>query len=217
MSQTPHALTLNDLAVLDGPCVAKRNMDLLHLSRREYHCAGLVLRFGRQDADPTPDQAGDVWLALVHAGQPLRLRISKPWAESLAGSAGLTLHGLDRGKLDLLCLTRLVPHLPSTLQYQAAAFAPTELPEPTEDFVNHGIWCGVHCETDEVSGHQVQIEAAANFPIYGFFASFDRYLRRAKPHRLAQLSLPVPLVAARWTVQASDLVGLEVGDVLLIA
>ena len=128
MNPQTHALTLDDLMALDGRAVAERNADLLHLSRREFNCAGLVLRFERRFAAQSSQRAGDVWLALVHAGLPLRLRVSQQWAESLAAGVGVSLQGLDRNKLELLCLTRLAPHLPRTVQFQACAYAPADLP-----------------------------------------------------------------------------------------
>lgn len=217
MNPKPCPLTLDDLPELDAQMLAECNADLLHMGRREYDFVGQVLRFERRSVEPSAPLAGDVWLAFQHAGSPLHVRVSRPWADAMAGAAGLSLNELGRDKLELLCLTRLSPLLPSTLQFLAAAFSNADLPQLPEPFLNHGTWCGVYSATGEVSALDFQIVAPSNFPVYAFIASFDRYLMRWLPPRLAGLPLSVPMVAARWTIDAGDLVGLEVGDVLLIS
>jgi hypothetical protein len=215
MSREPYPLSLDDLALLDGQAVMARNADILHLSRREYHLDGLRLRFERIETTQTP-QAGDIWLALLHAGSIVHLRVSRQWADSLAGAAGISLEGLGRDKLELLCLIRLSPHLPKSVQLLAVAYSLADLHQEPHELYNHGAWRGVHTITGEVSGYVLQIFAEQTFPVYAFIASFDPYLKRSLAPRMASLPLSVPLVAARWTADAGDLIGLEVGDVLLI-
>lgn len=215
MSPASSPLGLEDLTALDAQAVMARNADLWHLSRREYDVGGLDLRFERVET-PQPAQAGDIYLALLHAGSLAHVRVSRPWADSLASAVGIRLDGLGPDKLELLCLTRLSPHLPKSVQFQAAAYALTDLPPTPNALHDHGTWCGVHSNTGEFSGHALQILADGAFPVYAFIAAFDQYLKRALPPRMAGLPLSVPLVAARWTTDAADLVGLEVGDVLLI-
>lgn len=216
MSHEPCPLTLDDLLVLEARSVSERNTDLMHMARREYGLGELGLRFERLALASSTPPSGGVWLALLHAGLPVHVRVSRPWADSLAGTLGLTLDELSRDQLELLCLTRLSPMLPPSVQFQAAACARTELPQQPDDFVNRGTWFGLHGATGEISGHEWQIMASEAFPVYAFIASFDAYLKRTPAARLSRLPLSVPLVAARWMIDAGDLVGLEVGDVLLI-
>jgi hypothetical protein len=216
MSPIPSTLSLKDLPELEGRLVQQRNADLLHLGRREYELGGMALRFERCLDGEATEAAEGVCLALLYAGEPLRLRLSRAWAEFFAGMAGVTLAEIGRDKLDLLCLTRLVPHLPSSVQFQAAAYTPADLPPLQAEPVCHGSWRGVHVATGEASGHAFALEAAAGFSTYAFLLAFDPYLRRTLPPPLATLPLSMPLVAARWVAEAGDLAGLEVGDVLLI-
>lgn len=216
MSPIPRTLSLRDLPEVDAKAVMQRNADLRHMSRREYEFGGMALRFERfWDVAPGRGK-GDIWLALVHAGAPVRLCLSRTWAEFFAGMAGLTLSEIGRDKLELLCLTRLVPHLPRSVQFQAVAYTPDDLPPFQGELVSHGHWRGVQAATGEFSGHEFQIEAAEGFAAYAFLSTFDPFLRRHLPSPLATLALPLPLVAARWVAEAADLADLEVGDVLFI-
>lgn len=216
MSHAPCPLTLDDLLSLHAYSVNERNTDLMHMACREYALGELGLRFERLEAVSSAPPDGGVWLALLHAGLPVHIRVSRPWANSLLGTLGLTLDELSRDKLELLCLTRLSPMLPPSVQFQGAAYARTELIQKPDDFVNRGTWVGLHSATGEISGHDWQIMASEAFPVYAFIASFDAYLKCPPAARLARLPLSVPLVAARWMIDAEDLVGLEVGDVLLV-
>ncbi len=216
MSHEPCALTLDDLLALEARSVCERNIDLMHMGRREYGLGGLALRFERLELASTTQKHGGIWLALLHAGLPVHVGVSRSWADSLVRTLGLTLDELSWDKLELLCLTRLLPVFPPSVQFQAAAYARTELPQQPDDFVNRGTWVGLHSATGEMSGHDWQIMASEAFPVYAFIASFDAYLKHPPAARLARLPLPIPLVAARWMIDAGDLVGLEVGDVLLI-
>jgi hypothetical protein len=216
MNPMHSVLTLEDLPELEGLAVMQRNADLLQMSRREYDLGGVALRFERFWGPGAALMADDIWLALQFAGAPVRLRISRAWAEFLSSLAGVTLTAMSRDKLDLLCLTRLVPQLPRSVQFQAAAYTPADLPSPPGELVSHGSWRGVHAATGEPSGHEFQVEAAAGFAVQAFLGAFDSYLRRMLSPPLAALPLSMPLVAAHWTADAGDLAGLEVGDVLLI-
>lgn len=217
MSPAPVALTIDALTPLDAASVAARNTDLAHMAWREYALGGAAVRFERRQTVEALSGPGDVWLSVLHAGSPARLRISRAWADALASSAGLRLRDMGRDKLELLCLTRLMPHWPETVTLEAAAFTQDDLAAPSDALVSHGVWVGVYTASQEDSGHAVEVLAAPAFAVYALIAAFDQHLLRARPPRLAQLPWSLPLVAARWTIDAGELVGLEVGDVLLIA
>lgn len=216
MSLAVEPIGLDSLPNLPLAEVQMRNRDLQHFARREFVCAGVSLRFQRVTGHEAAAQRGDVWLALQFAGSPVVLRVARDWAQLVANSAGVALADLHNDTLNLLCLTRLVPKLPPGVRYEMAAFSQDSLGVTLEGLDSRGSWAASNALSGEPCNYRLQLWAAEGFPVYAFFAAFDAYVRRFLPSALQSFPLSLPLVAARWSIEADQLVGLELGDVLII-
>lgn len=210
------ALGLEDLPSESSVAVLRRNQDLAHFARRVYRMAGTGLRFTRLGEDETLATPEDVYLSLTYAGTPFVLRVSGAWAEALAQEAGVSMTDLSGPSLQLLCMTRLIPLLPREVRLQSAHWVTPESQQVLLGLSHVGAWAGVHARTGEFTGHRFAVFAPDGFPLYSFFSSCDVWLQERTPSVLINLALPLPLVAARWSVKAADMVDLAVGDVLFI-
>jgi hypothetical protein len=214
-------LELRDLAQEEPDCVMRRNADLLHLGRCVYHFAGSNFKWVRMSSVPEGDQPGDLWLALTFQGQPVMLRVSQAWAQALAGGVGLDICTLDDDLLNVLCLSRLVPHLPRGLIWLGVSRSRSDLlawSVWTQEVSWHdfGVWIAHDPLTEEPGTWQVQIWGQPDMALYALWHAFDPYVAHRPPTPLSESPWALPLVAARWSVDALELTDLAVGDVLLI-
>jgi hypothetical protein len=236
------ALGLADLAALDAGEAARRNADLAYLARRVFRLGGVAVRFiadtaPNAEAAPTAAGAGAgggpaatagaaglveaaddvaVWLWLEWAGAPLLAGLSAAWAAALAQGAGVGLEQLSDETLDLLWQLRLSARLPAGLVLRQAAFRREALTDLPAGLAFTGRWTGLHQATGEASGHGVQLWAGPGFPLQALHRAFEPFVSEVLPSPLAQLPIALPLVAARWSVDAAELQDLAVGDVLLL-
>lgn len=217
---SPAPIGLDELPMLDADAVGQSNQDLLHLACREYVLDGMPVRWAREPGrDPGPAIDGrQVWWAFEYAGQTLRLGTSESLAQAWMAPWGLRLGDLNPQTLDLLAVSHLMPQLPPSLRFQAAAFSLDGLGPPSEELTPHGRWQAWHAQTGERLAHRVQVLAPPAFALYALVATLDSVLKpqRLKP-RLAGFKVQWPVVAARWSVEAGELADLELGDVLLLS
>lgn len=164
---------------------------------------------------PTVEPA--VWLWLEWAGAPMLAGLSAAWAGAATQAAGVGLEQLSDETLDLLAHLRLSARLPAGLVLRQAAFRREALADLPKGLVPIGGWTGRHLSTDEASGHAVRLWAEPGFPVQSLLRAFEPFVSEVLPSPLAQLPIALPLVAARWSVDAGELRDLAVGDVLLIA
>ena len=216
MSTRAVSIGIEDLTELAGPEVAARNGDLQHFARREFALGGPPFRFERVMGQEPGAQRGDVWLALQFAGSAVVIRVAREWAAGLADASGVVLADLNNEMLNLLCLTRLAPRLPPGVSFLSAAFSRDGLELAFDGLEARGTWRSKLAATGEQGGQGFQLWAGSGFPVYAFLAAFDGQVHRWLPPALATLNLSLPLVAARWSLDADQLVGLAPGDVLLI-
>lgn len=220
MEHRPAPIGLDELPNLDAYAVGQSNQDLLHLASREYVLDGMPVRWGREPDDHTGGSMDgqQVWWALEYAGQTLRLGTSESLAQAWMAPWGLRLVDLNPQTLDLLAVSHLMPQLPPSLRFQAAAFSLDGLGPPSEELTVHGCWRARHAQTGERLAHRVQVLAPPAFALYALLATLDTVLKpqRLKP-KLAGFKVQWPVVAARWSVEAGELADLELGDVLLLS
>lgn len=213
------AIGLQDLIAFEGAEVDRLNADLAFLDRRIFQLGGLELRFVRlDDGAPTAETAAPpaAWLWLERAGVPLLAGFSAAWAGAWTQDAGMGLDQLSEEALNLLAQLTLSPRLPAGLTLRAAALerdAMTDLP-PGLGAV--GRWSGRDAATGEPSGHEIQVWGGAGCTPQALYATVAPLTHRVLPPPLAQVPVPLPLVAARWSVDADQLHDLAVGDVLLL-
>jgi hypothetical protein len=185
-------------------------------ARRVFAPAGVPLQFLPQD------QAGLraapwIWLRLNFAGQEFGLALSEAWAAALVLADGWALEGLDDASLDAWCRVRWAANFPQGLMLLQAGFSAAAAGlDALSSWPWHQAWRGVHVASQEDSGHEVQLWAPADFPAQAAAQLVSGCAQSVLASPLAGLHLDLPLVAARWTADAADVVDLAVGDLLLV-
>ena len=205
-------LSLEDLPELRAADVLQANEDLARWSRRVFRLSGQHLELRRGQVP----HAWGLWLHVSAAGVPVTLGLSKPLAELLLQPDQLQLNGMTQPLLELWGARRLAGRMPEGVELRAVALdrdglsqdctgAPlksvwkavtAEQGQPTA--LCAGMWCGEHPMDDQI------------------LAWLRPWAVGQRPPSLAQCALALPLVAARWTVDADSLADLAVGDVLLL-
>lgn len=236
----------DDLPVLQAHAVALRNADLATLRRLNFEVGGVPVRFQRAlpaaDVDKAQavtamaasapatattrrhDEAAEasawepaVWLWLEWSGVPLLAGVSTAWAGAMAQTlAGAGIDQLSDAGVDLLCQIKLAPRLPAGLMLRQAARARQALDDGLDGLELLGVWAARHLGTDEASGHAVQLWAGAGFALQSFLSAFAPLSSGRQASPLAGVPMTLPLVAARWHVDADQLLDLAVGDVLIL-
>jgi hypothetical protein len=163
---------------------------------------------------------GGVWWHVQWGGQPLVLHLNDGLASALARALGFDLADLSDEALDLLGHWRGGNGLPPGLAWVQAARDPTRLSRLMPGDVPQGAplrhWTAVHAGSGEPCGFEVCMHAPPGFALQRFYAAFESQVVARDPSTLGQLPWPLPLVAARWNVDAELLHDLSVGDVLLL-
>jgi hypothetical protein len=187
-----------------------------------YRMAGLDVRLSglepakADDGSPVDPITGGLWWHGQWAGQPFLLHLNEGLASAWARSAGVELAELSEDALDLLGAWQTASWLPSGLTWVRAASdrrglqgLPAEL-EPTRRWQAH------HARTREQCGFEACLHALPDFALQGFYAAFESFVVERDPQPLAGMHWSMPLVAARWDVDASVLADLDLGDVLFL-
>lgn len=212
-------ITRDDLPGLDGREVALRNADLALLGRAVFSVGGAPVGFQRVPGAVSVSPSGQpaVWFRLTWSGLPLLVAASTALADAVAQSlADVGVDQLGASGLELLSQLMLAPLLPAGLTLREAACsreALTEMPEVTEPL---GTWQGRHLDSGEPSGHWLALWAEPRFPLAALLGAVAGLASSHRPHALAALPIALPLVAARWSVDADQLLDLAVGDVLIL-
>ena len=207
---------ISELPEVQAPDVAWRNADLQFFARRVYRFAGLQLRFERLEGVPSsaPLNGTGGWIALRFGGQEVVLQCSQAWLQTLLQAQGWTAEGLSEESLNLMGQTRLAAVLPEGVALQRLSFSSDGLLSGAVEPL--GTWQARHASTQEPSDISVAVWAPAGFSFYAFAKVWDAWLLGHEKPRFAALPWTLPLVGARWTIDAADIHGLAVGDVLLI-
>lgn len=212
-------ITREDLPWLDAREVALRNADLARLGRAVFSVGGVPLRFERVPLEPqaAPARAAGTWLWLSWSGLPLLAAISPALSDAVTQSmADVAVDQLGDSGLSLFAQLMLAPHLPAGLTLRQAARtreAMVELPQGLEPL---GLWQGRHLDAGEPSGHEVVLWAGPDFPISALLGAVARLASATSASPLSDFPIDLPLVAARWSVDAEVLQDLAVGDVLML-
>lgn len=215
--ETP--VTFDDLPLLEGREVALRNADLALLGRAVFSVGGAPIRFQRTPgvAAASLRSPAAAWLWLSWSGQPLLAAASAPLAEAVAQSvADAGLEQLGPSGIELFAQLMLAPLLPDGLTLRQAALsreAMSEMPALREPL---GTWQGRHLESGEPSGHWLALWAGPQFPLAALLGAVAGLASSRLAPALAALPVAMPLVAARWSVEADQLLDLAVGDVLML-
>lgn len=217
----------DDLTALEAASVALRNADLAMLGRRVFTVGGVPVQFqhealapqgvaGSAPSEPSASEPA-VWLWLEWSGTPLLAGVSAAWAGAVAQTlAGQALDQLGEPGLDLLCQLQLAPRLPAGLTLRQAALTREALHGLPTGLQCLGAWVGRHQATHEPSAHVAQLWTGPGFPLQVFLGAFKPLAHEQLPSPLAALPIALPLVAARWRVDADELQDLAVGDVLIL-
>ena len=214
----------DDLPALESAAVALRNADLALLGRRVFMVGGVPVQFQHEALAPmgtagavSAQSEPAVWLWLEWSGAPLLAGVSKAWSAAVAQTlAGQALDQLGEAGLDLLCQLRLAPLLPAGLILRQAALTRQALHDLPPGLQGLGSWVGRHQTTLEPSAHVAQLWAGPGFAVQALLFAFTSLAREQLPSPLAAMPIALPLVAARWRVDADELQDLAVGDVLIL-
>lgn len=226
----------DDLPQLHGAQVAAAEADLRGLGGRVHRVAGLPVRLmasvPRVDVAapglgaPLRDDGiqGGVWWLAQWGGQLLVFHLNRGLASALAHQVGLVLDDLSDEALDLLGHWRGQSVLPEALQWLQATVDPTRVRGwLAADGVEGGAaywpvrhWTAVHAATGEPCGFEACVHAAPGLALSSLYELFETWVIERSPPPLGHLPWALPLVAARWQVEAQVMDDLVVGDVLLL-
>jgi hypothetical protein len=211
------AIGWNDLAELDGEAVSRRNADLSRLGRCIFSIGGAPVRF-EWSPDSVETFQSAVWLRLTWSGLPMLVVVSDALAEAVAQSlADLGIGQLGASGLELFAHLMLAPRLPQGLVLTEAALSLEALSEGPQELQSLGVWKGRHIRSDEPSGHLLQLSVGPDFPLESLLNACAGWASSSLPPPLAGLPIALPLVVARWCVDADQLLDLAVGDVLILS
>lgn len=221
----PIPVALEELPELDGREVARCNADLAQFGRRVFSVAGAPVLFhrasenevSRSELDTELARPGSAWLWLEWSGVPLLAVVSPALAEAVAQMVADT--GVDQlgpSGMELFGQLMLAPRLPEGLMLRQIGLSRMALGEMPSTPELLGTWWGRHRGTGEPSGHRITVFAAADFPLVALLTVVAGMASAILPSPLAGLPIPMPLVAARWSVDALQLIDLAVGDVLIL-
>lgn len=212
-------ITWDDLEVLDAREVAHRNADLALLSRLVFAVGGAPVRFAWSSCTESDlaSSRSAAWLWLTWSGMPLLVAVSPALADAVGQSvADLGMDQLGDSGIDLFAQLMLAPHLPAGLTLRQAALEREHLAELPQGLELLGVWQGRHRDSGESSGHRLWLWAEPGFPLAALLGAVAGLAAQRLPSALASLPVTLPLVAARWQVEADQLLDLAVGDVLIL-
>ena len=220
----PYPIGLDDLPAIDAAQAGQINVDLACLARCVFDIGGAKVRFVGQLPSPPGSLQGSsaaadepaAWLWLEWAGVPMLAGFSAAWAGAATQALGVGLDQLSDEALDLLAQWQLSPRLPKGLVLRQAALSRSALRGVPEGLGWVRQWSGLHEATAEPCGHSVQLWAAPGLPLHALHQVLAPLAIATVPTALAHLPITLPLVAARWSVDAAVLRDLSIGDVLLL-
>jgi hypothetical protein len=213
-SSLVQALSLDDLPVY-GMHSAQNNAALAWCSRRHFSVGGVDLQFEPVAQVIFPESAA-LWMQLDFAGTSCVLALSPEWASALIQNDGWTLDSLDDLSLDMWCRVRWAPLFPSGLLLTQSSFKIESLASITLDGMVQSSWVGRHVSSRELSGHMIHLWTPEHFPVTALAELVGAKAKTILSSPLLNLPITLPIVAARWCVDADDLIDLAVGDLLLV-
>jgi hypothetical protein len=208
------ALTLDDLPLCKLNSL-QNNAMLTWCSRRIFSIGGVDLQF-EPAFDVNSLAPATVWMQLDFAGSACVLALSAAWAAALIQQDGWTLDAMDDLSLDMWCRVRWAPHFPSGLILAQSGFKVESLGPMALEGMTQLAWIGRHASSQELSGHELHLWTPENFPVKALAELVGQQAKAVLPSPLSGLPITLPMIAARWCMDAEDLMDLVVGDLLLI-
>jgi hypothetical protein len=208
----PVPLTLDDLRILSRAEVARDNEDLALWGKVIFEWGGFRFQLSRASE---PLDAG-LWLQMQVAGQGVLVGLSAAVASALLKVDQLTLEDISPSVLSLWVHRRLSQRWPSHLPLMSAALRREDLAGEITHWPLQSAWCAVSGSPAESTGLGVSVWSPDPCPLAWLREALSPWSAGRQPAAMRDLSLPWPLVAARWTVDADVLTDLAVGDVLLL-
>ena len=207
----------DDLPTLNAQEVALRNANLMQLAPWVFAVAGVPVRFAWAPFAEQDAAAASAWLWLSWSGLPVVAAVSPGLADAVAQSvAEVAVDQLGESGIDLFAQLMLAPRLPAGLTLRQAALSREGLPAVPQWLEPLGTWRGHHPGSGEPSGHGVSLWAGPGFPLAAMLGSVASLASSRRRSPLAALPIALPLIAARWCVDADQLQDLAVGDVLVV-
>jgi hypothetical protein len=208
-------MTLNDLPEC-SVSLAQAHAQWAWCARRVFAPAGVPLQFKPVDFSELLS-APKMWLRLDFSGQAFGVALSPAWAAALVIADGWSLDSLDDASLDAWCRVRWASAFPAGLTLLQAGFSATAAGlDALSAWPLKQAWQAIHVDSQERSGHEIQLCAPADFPLQAMAQLVSACAQSVQPSPMAGVYLDLPLVAARWTSDAADVVDLAVGDLLLV-
>jgi hypothetical protein len=208
-------MSLQDLAELPIS-LAQANAQWAWCSRHVFTPAGLPVQF-KPLADDSAMVQPVFWLRLNFAGQDFGLALPQAWAASLFLMDGWTQDGMDDASLDAWCRVRWASAFPAGLLLLQAGFSADGAGFPSLDtWPITQSWQGLHLDSQERSGHDIQLWAPVDFPLQSAAKLVGACAQTVQASPMAHVHLNLPLIAARWTADATDVIDLAVGDLLVL-
>jgi hypothetical protein len=208
----PVPLSLEDLTTLSLAEAARDNEDLALWGREVFEWSGFQFQLSR--ASGPLDAA--LWLQMQVAGQGVLVGLSAAVASALLKVDQLTLEDISPSVLSLWVHRRLSQRWPTHLPLVTAALRREDLAAEIRRWPLQSTWCAVSGSPAKPTGLGLSIWSEDPCPVEWLRDALSPWFVGQRPAALRYLSLPWPLVAARWTVDADVLTDLAVGDVLLL-
>lgn len=211
-------LTVGELPALDVREVVRCNASLAHLARQVFAVGGVPVQFRWAPmTDPDLPAGHDTWLWLDWSGMPLLVAASPALSNAVSlALADVSVDQLGEPGLDVLGQLMLAPRLPAGLSLHQAAPSRSALLGVPQGLEPLGVWQGWHGTSGEPSGHRLALWAEPAFPLAALLTAMASLATSRRPSPLASMPIALPLVAARWQVDAGQLHDLAVGDVLML-
>jgi hypothetical protein len=204
-------ITLNDLEAISTKEAVTRNAILSAVGGRIYQIAGQQLIFGLSTS------AGDdvLKLALQFNGQNIVLGLSNGFVNALLQSEGVGLSDVNLDVLNLLVRIKVIPKLPQGIQFKGLALANSNNFEQALQSLPLQVSLRGATQAGELLGWDIAIYALPQTSLSIFLKSFDFLVSQVMPSPLLKAKVQMPIVAAKTSIAANQLLDIAIGDVIL--
>jgi hypothetical protein len=206
-------LAISDLPSLSlKDCVAQ-NAAVSTLGGKAYRLANQDILWTLGDSK---DAQEAIKVAVQFNGQNMVLGLSSALINALLAPEGGNLDSLNLEIIELVARIKLLPKLPQGIALTGIYLDPQVLPENLQALPLQVSLSAHALNTKESLSWGVNVYALAQTSLKAFLKCFDVFVTQAVPSPLLKATVPMPLVVAKTTIPAQDLLDIAIGDVILI-